>query len=64
MNSIKSSTTGIKSKNAIKFGIVKLDKCEKYPGEKVKNTYIRLVSNTDIKKDGLQTLFGVKINIE
>ena len=26
--------------------------------------YIRLVSNTDIKKDGLQTLFGVKINIE
>ena len=39
MNSIKSSTTGIKSKNAIKFGIVKLDKCEKYPGEKVKNPW-------------------------
>ena len=58
---------GVKPRDAIKLGIVRLDKSEKYPEENVLHEdglyriYISLVNNMRIEKEELKTFTGVKI---
>ena len=67
MNSTVLSMIGMKAKDAIKLDTVPLDKTypEKpyYSRMDYIDTFISLVNNMDTKKDGQQTLFGVKIRI-
>ena len=64
MNNTVSSMIGMKPKDAIKLDTVPLNK--KYPEETVlpkDGLFISLANNMETKKDGQQTLSGVKIRI-
>ena len=68
MNNTKSSMIDMKPKDTIKLGTVPLDKTypeeTEIPEDGLHRYFISLVNNTGTKKDGQQTLFGVKIRID
>ena len=68
MNNTVSSMIGMKTKDAIKLDTVPLDKnIQKkpyYPRMDYIDTFISLANNMETKKDGQQTLSGVKTSID
>ena len=68
MNNTVSSMIGMKTKDAIKLDTVPLDKnIQKkayYPRMDYIDTFISLANNMETKKDGQQTLSGVKTRID